>query len=386
MKKTILALFLLSFIPLAFAEAPVVDYSVDVTDNSSASSHANVGSSDGSTSAAQQKNYNQVPSEQEAKAAIEQQASTSSSASMAGQNSQLQTPVDTSNMSVQQRIKRLEQQVNYINNNQANLDDLQQKLQKAQGDLEVQQHKTAQLEKQLNDFYSDLDQRISKTKAVPAASKSKAAVSDVNTSDDVDTSTNAVSKPTKKKGNLSSSAHSTKKTAGANVTDVNVEQSVVVDSNSTDDTISATATSTKNTTGKKDSTNNANGAKNEQQTYQSAFDNLQNKQYDAAAKKLKTYLINYPDGAYSGNAHYWLGEIYFQENSYAKSSTEFDVVVSKYQNSSKVPEAMFKLAYIHDKEGKHVQAQSEYKELKKRFPKSGAAKLADEQLSITNTK
>jgi TolA-binding protein len=69
---------------------------------------------------------------------------------------------------------------------------------------------------------------------------------------------------------------------------------------------------------------------------------------------------------------------------YSASATEFDTVIKQYSDSPKVPEAMLKLALIHENQGKHAQAQTELRQLKKKYPKSAAAKLADQQLQVMN--
>jgi TolA-binding protein len=44
---------------------------------------------------------------------------------------------------------------------------------------------------------------------------------------------------------------------------------------------------------------------------------------------------------------------------------------------------MLQLAFIHDKQGKHDQAMKEFAQVKKKFPKSVAARLADQQLKTS---
>ena len=83
---------------------------------------------------------------------------------------------------------------------------------------------------------------------------------------------------------------------------------------------------------------------------------------------------------YAINAHYWLGQVYFLQQKYSAANSEFNTILSKYPESSKVPDAMLQIAFIHEKQGKHEEAQGEFRQIKKKFPKSAAAKLADQQL------
>jgi tol-pal system protein YbgF len=377
-------------------------------------------------------------------------------------------PPSTAHLSTDERIRRLEQQVHYLNKSgfRAKNEELQQKLQKAQGELEVQQHKIASLEKQLDDFYIDLDQRLKSKeknkekngdgdnnssgnndgnnarkqpptgdepvveKASSSARNAKAsnvtriraktnaragntnadsddnatgasatsATAKTTAADDEDDTATAKTPPTPTSKNQKTKNDRLKKAAASQfmeeddeiTNDARPAKSQPKSSSSAASTTTSTAANATKTTAaataSDDSTTSAKASANpiqEQQTYQASFAYLQKKQFDEGAKKLREYLAAYPNGNYAANAHYWLGEIYFLKNAYAKANSEFDIVVRKYDKSPKVAEAMFKLAYIHDKEGKQDQARKEYMKVKARFPNSSAAKLADQQLRAT---
>lgn len=286
------------------------------------------------------------------------------------------TPVAT-----EQRLQRLEQQVNYINKNDVSqhLADIQQKLQKLSGDLEEQQHRLEQLQKQLNDFYADLDQRIKSNNASNKASitnKKESGMSDGLSK--VSTPIAAHSKPAM----LGKAAPSIGKASNkAHKREIKKNDETISSTPRVKDTEDDIAV-VKNVDSKGgDAVSKQEDALKEQQSYQEAFNDVQNRAFDNAAKKLKFYLSAYPNSVNAGNAHYWLGEIYFMKNSYAKAGSEFDSFVKKYPHSPKVPTARFKLAYIHAQEGKSEQAQQEYLYIKKHFPNSAAAKLAEDQLA-----
>jgi tol-pal system protein YbgF len=69
-----------------------------------------------------------------------------------------------SSLSTDQRISRLEQQMQAQSGSAQQLDLLQQQVQELQGQVDEQSHQLQQLRDQLNNFYSDLDQRISGAK------------------------------------------------------------------------------------------------------------------------------------------------------------------------------------------------------------------------------
>jgi tol-pal system protein YbgF len=77
--------------------------------------------------------------------------------------------VPTSSMPMDQRMSRLEQQVQAQSDAAQQVDLLQQQMQELQGRVDEQQHQLQQLREQLNNFYTDLDQRISGTKGKATA-------------------------------------------------------------------------------------------------------------------------------------------------------------------------------------------------------------------------
>lgn len=135
--KNIFGLILISIFSLAYADAPVVDYSRPVAgaDNASAVVPPSVNTAS-QTSSMQPQFSDQSP--------IVAQAQ--------------------SDLTLDQRVAKLEQQINNLNqqNLSKRLDDLQQQLQKISGDLEVQSHAVQQLDEQLKNFYQDLNQRVQK--------------------------------------------------------------------------------------------------------------------------------------------------------------------------------------------------------------------------------
>lgn len=118
--------------------------------------------------------------------------------------------------------------------------------------------------------------------------------------------------------------------------------------------------------------------------YQAAFNLLATKQWDAAAKAFRDYLRDHPDGQFAPNAHYWLGEIYFQQKNLTQAELELNYVVTQYPASSKVSDAQLKLAILHAQQGKTDQARQELKMIMLRYPGSPAAQLAAGQLQQLN--
>ena len=118
--------------------------------------------------------------------------------------------------------------------------------------------------------------------------------------------------------------------------------------------------------------------------YEQAFSLLSNKQYDQSAVAFKDYLQRHPDGQFVANAHYWLGDIYFQQKNLTQAEQELNLVITQYSTSGKAADARLKLAILHAQQGNTDQARQELKTIMNRYPGSSAAQLASIQLQQLN--
>ncbi len=125
-------------------------------------------------------------------------------------------------------------------------------------------------------------------------------------------------------------------------------------------------------------------AKTDAAAYQAALNLLTNKQYADALTAFQAYLRTHPDGQFVANAHYWLGEIYFQQRNLRQSELEFNLVIQQYSTSNKVADAELRLAVLHAQQGKTEQAKQELKTVTLRYPGTPAAQLATIQLQQLN--
>lgn len=124
-------------------------------------------------------------------------------------------------------------------------------------------------------------------------------------------------------------------------------------------------------------------AKADRKAYMDARGKLLSGDHKGAVTALSGYLKQHADGAYVPQAHYWLGEVYRIEGdkaSLAKAAGEFSVVVNDYPQSTKVQEALYKLAVVRVQQGKTAAAKTDLKQLLKQFPDGAEAKLADKLL------
>ena len=114
--------------------------------------------------------------------------------------------------------------------------------------------------------------------------------------------------------------------------------------------------------------------------YQRAFKLLKESQYNQAIKAFKNFLADYPDSAYSDNAQYWMGEANYVMQKYELAINEYQALLNTYPDSQKVSHALLKIGYSYAELGNSADAKKTLKEVKKQYPGTTAARLADERL------
>ena len=118
----------------------------------------------------------------------------------------------------------------------------------------------------------------------------------------------------------------------------------------------------------------------EQAAYQKAFNLLKDGQYDQAITEFQTFLAKYPQGNYTDNAQYWLGEANYVTRRFDVAEQEFLKVVNQYPNSSKMGDAMLKLGYTYYELGKWDAARKTLDNVAARYPNTTVGRLAENRL------
>ncbi|MDX1677636.1 tol-pal system protein YbgF [Arsukibacterium sp.] len=107
---------------------------------------------------------------------------------------------------------------------------------------------------------------------------------------------------------------------------------------------------------------------------------LKDRRYDAAIPEFEAFLQTYPQSGYAPNAHYWLGQLLFNNNELAKAKTHFERVVTNFGDSSKVPDALLKLGQVAERENNKEAALKFYRQLIKDHASATSARLAQERI------
>ena len=217
---------------------------------------------------------------------------------------------------------------------------LQQELQELRGQLEVQTHDLKLLQQQQLTFYKDLDARLHNTSPAAKAQNQPDQELSIGANDPI------------VEAKTPNTAHSPSKAAPP---------------------VAAVV-----------SPNHANPAE-EQISYLAAYDKIKNKQFDEALIAMHTFVAQYPQGGYTANAEYWLGELYMVKKAYPDAINHFEVVLRQFPSSSKASASMLKIGYALAASGKRKEAITRLQQVMKSYPDTNTARLASAKLeSLTS--
>lgn len=200
---------------------------------------------------------------------------------------------------------------------------LQQEIQELRGQLEIAHHDIQSLKDQQLAFYKDLDSRIK-----PLATNT--------TSTATNTAITPVAAP--------------------------------VTATATPPAVTTTDFARKNST-------------EEQLSYMAAFDLIQQKQYNQALSAMEQFITHYPQGGYTANALYWLGELYMVQKDYNKALQHFTLVTQKYPNSNKSSASALKIGYAMAAMGQMDAARKQLNTVIKQYPDTATAQQAKKKLA-----
>ncbi len=108
---------------------------------------------------------------------------------------------------------------------------------------------------------------------------------------------------------------------------------------------------------------------------------LKDRRYDAAIPEFENFIRNYPNSGYAPNAHYWLGQLLFNNNELAKAKTHFERVVNNFPQSNKVADALLKLGQVAERESNKAAALRYYRQVVEKHATATSAKLAQDRIT-----
>ena len=118
----------------------------------------------------------------------------------------------------------------------------------------------------------------------------------------------------------------------------------------------------------------------EQQLYQMAYESAINSDFERSIAEFDQYLSVYPEGRFVDNAHYWKGQSYLYLDRYDEAREAYEIILNEYVDSAKLPDAMYGLGQAWQGLGDTRRARELFNNIKRRYPNTGVANLADTRL------
>lgn len=116
--------------------------------------------------------------------------------------------------------------------------------------------------------------------------------------------------------------------------------------------------------------------------YNAAIALVQDKSRQAEAiAAFQSFIKKYPDSTYLPNAHYWLGQLNYNQGKRDDAAYYFANVVKNYPKSPKAPDAMYKVGVIMQDKGDSAKAKAVYQQVISKYPGTEGAKQAQKRLS-----
>jgi len=246
----------------------------------------------------------------------------------------------------EQRINRLERIVKGqgLVSLLGRVDQLQQEVQRLNGDNEALRHQLDMMKKRQREMYIDLDGRFAQVQQ-PAVSVVERSV---GTQAAVETVPETVVVGQQPEQNMPAASVNT---AAAQVQSAaTVEQASPV------------------------------SVENGEAAYQAALQTLRSGQYEEAIAALSTFPDEYPQSHYLPNAYYWQGEAHYVLRNFDLAINAFQTVIDKFPVSSKVADAILKQGFSQYELGQVDSAKANLNTVITQYPTTSAARLAKVRL------
>ena len=99
-------------------------------------------------------------------------------------------------------------------------------------------------------------------------------------------------------------------------------------------------------------------------------------QYQRALTMFEAVIQDHPDGEFTPNAYYWIGELYLATDALEDARQAFAQVTNLFAEHAKMPDSLYKLGVTHHRMGDNVRALQYLDRVTDEYPDSAQAGLA----------
>lgn len=119
-------------------------------------------------------------------------------------------------------------------------------------------------------------------------------------------------------------------------------------------------------------------ALDDSQAYRDAFTLVRERKFDQAESSFADFIRLYPQSPRLPNAYYWLGEVRLALQKPEQARESFTQVVTAYSDHRKAPDAAYKLGIVYDQLGDRDTSRKYLDMVINQYPDSSAVRLAKE--------
>jgi tol-pal system protein YbgF len=119
----------------------------------------------------------------------------------------------------------------------------------------------------------------------------------------------------------------------------------------------------------------------EQKTFDAALAMFKAGDYRNAGAAFANFVRMYPQSAYAGAAHYWLGNTYYAQRDFRNAIASHQTVVNSFPDNPKAPEALLNIALSYIELKDRPAARSALEQVVSHYPESPTAQVAQERMA-----
>ena len=119
----------------------------------------------------------------------------------------------------------------------------------------------------------------------------------------------------------------------------------------------------------------------EREAYARAIRWMRSKRFEESTVAFEKLIVDYPNGQYTPNAFYWLGELHLASSNIEPARQNFVQVIRLYPDHQKVPDALYKLGVLYFQLGDESESRRYLTQVQTDFPQSSAGALAKRYLA-----
>jgi tol-pal system protein YbgF len=119
----------------------------------------------------------------------------------------------------------------------------------------------------------------------------------------------------------------------------------------------------------------------EREAYAQAIRWMRAKRFEESTGAFEQLIVDYPNGQYTPNAFYWLGELHLAIGNAEPARQNFIQVIRLYPDHQKVPDALYKLGVLYFQLGDESESKRYLTQVQTEFPQSSAGALAKRYLA-----